>query len=144
MDVANAQISPSRFTTAPHIRAPLNNPPASALAAPAGTLWPGAWLRKAFNCDALGTSWQFAAIALLVARVRTLADNSRRFNTIFVPFLYECSRVRASPRRRHEGSLASPPRRYFFKVTRPLDQAVQALWINAVKKAEPFGARPSL
>jgi len=36
------------------------------------------------------------------------------------------------------------PRRYFFKVTRPLDQAVQALWINAMKKAEPFGARLSL
>src|SRR4029453_8697340 len=61
VDVANPQSSPSRFTTAAHIRVPLNKPPT---VPPIGPVKPGAALSWFLRSASLGSPLQSAAKAL--------------------------------------------------------------------------------
>src|SRR5687768_311304 len=69
--VIYAQISPSRFTTAPHIRAPPKRPPAFGSFAAASIAWR--------NSEAEGTSLQFAAAASVAEHNAAATSTPRIF-----------------------------------------------------------------
>ena len=72
-DVVNVQISPSRLTTAAHIRAPLNKPPAVGLAASMSFCLNSLWL---------GSSVQFAAKRVPIIETPNTQQKTTNFRTI--------------------------------------------------------------
>src|SRR6266568_538959 len=102
IDVAKAQSSPLRFTTAAHMRVPLNSPPASPPC-------DGAATRSCLSCPAEGTPEQFAALSWACApavarpqRRRAGAASNSLVGFITPPALRGTGERRSGARRRRQ------------------------------------------
>src|SRR6266571_3538394 len=111
IDVAKAQSSPLRFTTAAHMRVPLNSPPASPPC-------DGAATRSCLSCPAEGTPEQFAALSWACApavarpqRRRAGAASNSLVGFITPPVLRGTGERRSGARAKTWGGAATTPTR---------------------------------